>query len=809
MRRLQGARPLRVLVIALGASLGCHDDAGNGTHQVPDAGVEIHGAVQKGPFIVGSSVKVSWLDATLSPTGQVFRTETINDRGEFSLALPSDGPISLEAVGYYFNEVTGQLSGGPLTLQALHLPAGSGARQVFVNVITHLTGQRVAALVRSGASFAAAAAQAEGELFSELHLTAGGYAPGTQAAAMNLAGGDTDDNAYLLAVSATFEVAARSCASCPVGDSPEARLQELLNVAALDLADGALEDDLKARIAAALLALDVAGVRMSLARRLQEVGSTETAPDMSRIIDQDGDDIVNAEDNCPLVANPGQENRDGDALGDACDDCPETACAVACLRRRTEPEPVAPGDLCYEPCARDEECGQGGTCWHPILGSLEFFEPWGIGCDGYNPSAPELHDWGMCVVPCAPNGEQNCPTGTTCIRLTTCAPTEVDPYSISRIWACAPPVIAGTGPEHTPCGYDYDCQAGLFCCGSCRVPCDPNNPAACGDTSCVPCWPGSYYCEPHTANDHEWCDPLLGESACVPQYLCVMHTECGPTFWSPCCMPAGGHYQPCKTDHPSCDAGLTCVPDPTWHCPGGSRIDGSDYGCCLRVGDWLGPCLPDDSCQNGLACMVFGSCSVVWPCCGVASACEGNTCPDDPTRFVCLAPVTDACPSGLKECCLPAGAGKNYPCDQNGACADPAESPMACETAPPGTCLFGLSECCQPAGGPNQPCDDRHRSCDDRLRCLKQPAGTCAYGLDRCCVAPTCCNSDAECPDGMHCQTGLTGGCTGGEFGSCVDAGGEYEACRSMTPQCDSGLLCGPNPDYPFACYNGVWQCCR
>ena len=36
--------------------------------------------------------------------------------------------------------------------------------------------------------------------------------------------------------------------------------------------------------------------------------------------DDDGDGVLNATDNCPSVANPGQENTDGDGLGNACDD---------------------------------------------------------------------------------------------------------------------------------------------------------------------------------------------------------------------------------------------------------------------------------------------------------------------------------------------------------------------------------------------------------------------------------------------------------------------------------------------------------
>jgi Beta-propeller repeat/Thrombospondin type 3 repeat len=38
--------------------------------------------------------------------------------------------------------------------------------------------------------------------------------------------------------------------------------------------------------------------------------------------DCDGDGILDEEDNCPCVANPGQEDSDGDGVGNVCDNCP-------------------------------------------------------------------------------------------------------------------------------------------------------------------------------------------------------------------------------------------------------------------------------------------------------------------------------------------------------------------------------------------------------------------------------------------------------------------------------------------------------
>ena len=41
--------------------------------------------------------------------------------------------------------------------------------------------------------------------------------------------------------------------------------------------------------------------------------------------DEDGDGVLNDDDNCPGTSNADQQDTDGDGVGDACDDCPDTA----------------------------------------------------------------------------------------------------------------------------------------------------------------------------------------------------------------------------------------------------------------------------------------------------------------------------------------------------------------------------------------------------------------------------------------------------------------------------------------------------
>ena len=119
------------------------------------------GIVQKGPYAVGSSITITLLDESLNQTGRIYTTTVIDNAGNFdqkNIELVSNF-IELKADGYYFNEVSGETSGGTLTLYAL--ADISDINSVNVNILTHLEKPRIEYLMKEeGLSFADAKKQA-------------------------------------------------------------------------------------------------------------------------------------------------------------------------------------------------------------------------------------------------------------------------------------------------------------------------------------------------------------------------------------------------------------------------------------------------------------------------------------------------------------------------------------------------------------------------------------------------------------------------------------------------------------------------
>lgn len=182
------------------------------------------GKVQKGPFVIGSTVDIFELDRTLSQSGKMFATTISDASGSFyqrNLQLGSQF-VELRASGFYFNEVSGKLSDSPLTLFAI--ADISSADNVNVNILTTLECSRLLTLVSEGKNFANAKRQAHEEVLALFGMT-----PQEVEAAEAL---DIESDAQLLVVSAIVQ-----------GKRSSAEITSLIASLAADLSDNGKLDD--------------------------------------------------------------------------------------------------------------------------------------------------------------------------------------------------------------------------------------------------------------------------------------------------------------------------------------------------------------------------------------------------------------------------------------------------------------------------------------------------------------------------------------------------------------------------------------
>ncbi|MGE5394807.1 MAG: hypothetical protein ACM3P1_08680 [Candidatus Saccharibacteria bacterium] len=162
---------------------------------------DLTGNAQKGPFINGSSVMIYDLDTDFKPTGRTFLVNT-DAKGHFELSgikLSSDY-VQMIADGFYYNEVSGELSDERVMLKAFVNLAGKSA--ININVLTNLEYERIRFLMAKQAlSYPSAKNEAQNEILKVFNME-------------NLQVGDAESldiaktgegNAALLAVSAILQ----------------------------------------------------------------------------------------------------------------------------------------------------------------------------------------------------------------------------------------------------------------------------------------------------------------------------------------------------------------------------------------------------------------------------------------------------------------------------------------------------------------------------------------------------------------------------------------------------------------------------
>ncbi|MEM6559786.1 MAG: thrombospondin type 3 repeat-containing protein [Myxococcota bacterium] len=297
------------LLLAFSLCCSCGETEPDGDR----AQIELTGAAEKGPFLLGSTITVSPIDDSANLTGEVFTTQTEDDTGRFSVRLPRQNAVALSGSGFYYNEVLGQLSAAPIVLRGLAMADGTRQSPVFVNVLTHLTYNRALTLIGEGQSPSSAASASEAELYETLGI---GTPPNQPANEISLLGNGDSASGYLLAVSAVLLQAATD--SGP--ESVDATLQELLNSVATDFGeDGEISSGTAEQFSASERRLDVQAVSQNLRARAAAIGSDSTIPELGDVLDSDADGLPNSTDNCPFVSNDAQTDSDNDSVGDACE----------------------------------------------------------------------------------------------------------------------------------------------------------------------------------------------------------------------------------------------------------------------------------------------------------------------------------------------------------------------------------------------------------------------------------------------------------------------------------------------------------
>ncbi len=230
------------------------------------------GYVQKGPFINGSAITIIDLDENLDQTGRSYNSSISDNTGKFeqnNISLTT-GFASLRADGFYFNEVTGEISSSQLTLNAL--ADITDINSVNVNLLTHMEKSRIEYLVKNkDYSFEEAKLQAQKDILKIFSIEKENVGNSEQ---LNVSA-DGDDNAILLAISTIIQ-----------GYRPVSEMSELIANIITDIKeDGQLNDsNLGSKLINDARIFDLSAIRANIEKRYSDLGITATIPDFEKYV---------------------------------------------------------------------------------------------------------------------------------------------------------------------------------------------------------------------------------------------------------------------------------------------------------------------------------------------------------------------------------------------------------------------------------------------------------------------------------------------------------------------------------------------
>lgn len=293
--------------------IGC---GGSGESETADgsANINVSGGVQKGPFVVGSSVTVNRLSQQGENTDSTIVTNTLDDLGNFSFTSSEVGLVQISSTGYYRNEITGELSSGTLTLRSIYQVSSDNNQYAYVNLLTHIISRRVLNLIKNnGMEFDEASSQAESEFLS----TFSGVIPNLivdNFTSLTIFGDQSSSgSSYLLAVSSIlYQYAIKE--SMSKSTNPDAELTLLVNQLESDFgSDGVIDSSELLKLREIIPQINPLQIQENINSWINKASAYSPA-DINEYLDSDLDGVFNISD----------QDDDNDGMDDLVDPYPYT-----------------------------------------------------------------------------------------------------------------------------------------------------------------------------------------------------------------------------------------------------------------------------------------------------------------------------------------------------------------------------------------------------------------------------------------------------------------------------------------------------
>lgn len=242
----------------------------------------LEGRVEKGPFTQGATVTIQELSQELFLTGKSFQTDIFNNEGNFKLetAIEFISPyIQIACDGYFFNEVTGQLSNSQIRLESF--VDIRNKRNINVNILTHLSKNRIMKLMNEGKAYEDATLQAREEL-----LTCFGLQEYKEFDFEDLSISSGEKEAGVLIIISSILLANRT----------EAELTEYVSTLKESFtSNGTLPENIIKTLTESSKQLKTKDITSNIIKRYDDLGKEISVPDLRYYIDWDGDGIAGNE----------------------------------------------------------------------------------------------------------------------------------------------------------------------------------------------------------------------------------------------------------------------------------------------------------------------------------------------------------------------------------------------------------------------------------------------------------------------------------------------------------------------------------